>query len=73
MDTMETLMDVSLETTGTCLEKIEAIRGAVETRQEACLEEAAVIIGATEDRTRGRVIPGIISRHVYFFLDAVPR
>lgn len=57
MDAVETLMNVSLETTGTCLEKIEAIQGAVETRLEACLEEAAVIIGATEDRTRGRVIP----------------
>lgn len=38
MDTMEMLTDVSLETTGTCLEKIEAIQGAVETRLEACLK-----------------------------------
>jgi hypothetical protein len=57
MDTMKALMDVSLEMTGTCLEKIEANQGTVESRIEVCLEEAAVIIGATEDRTRDRVIP----------------
>jgi hypothetical protein len=35
---MEALMDVSLEITESCLEKIEADQGKVEIKMEACLE-----------------------------------
>jgi hypothetical protein len=34
---MEALMDVSLETTEACLEKIEENRGKVKTKLEVCL------------------------------------
>jgi hypothetical protein len=48
---MEALMDVSLETTDSCVEKIEANRGKVETKMEACLEEVArETVGALENR-----------------------
>jgi DNA integrity scanning protein DisA with diadenylate cyclase activity len=48
---METLMDVSLESTKACLEKIEASQGKVEIKVEACLEEMqGETIGALKER-----------------------
>jgi hypothetical protein len=48
---MEALVDASLETTEACLQKIEANRGKVENKMEACLEKTSVeTIGALEDR-----------------------
>jgi hypothetical protein len=48
-------MDVSLDTTEACLEKIEDNQGKVENKMEADLEEAAVeTIGALRDRSRDR-------------------
>jgi hypothetical protein len=47
---MEALVDVSLETTEACLEKIEVYQENVETKLEECLEEMEVeTLGAPED------------------------
>jgi hypothetical protein len=49
---MESLMNVSLETTEACLEKTEANQEKVETKMEACAKEMEVeTIGAPEDQS----------------------
>jgi hypothetical protein len=50
VDQDESLMDASLETTETYVQKIEANRRKIETKMETCLEKTTVgIIGARED------------------------
>jgi hypothetical protein len=49
---METLMDVSLEMTEACLEKIEVYLKKVQNKMEVCLEEMEVeTLGAPEDHS----------------------
>jgi hypothetical protein len=55
----EDLMNVSLEATETCLEKIEANQRKAENKMEACLGEMEVeTAGAPEGRSRGKQ-PGV--------------